>query len=826
MKKILLTFIIMLSTIILAAQIITPEVEMRAEQLLRQMTLEEKINYIGGYNDFYLRAIPRLGIPMIRMADGPQGVRNDTHSTMYACGITSAASWNRNLIEKMGNGLGLDCRARGVHFILGPGVNIYRSPLCGRNFEYFGEDPYLASEIAVAYVKGVQSKGVIATAKHFAGNNQEWDRYSTSSEIDDRTLNEIYLKTFQKVIQKANIGAIMNSYNELNGTHTSENSYLNIDILRNKWGFKGILMSDWGSVSSGVGAANSGTDLEMPSGEYMNQQNIMQAINNGTVDKRTIDEKIRHILQTEIAFGFLDRDQLDKSIPENNKFSDSIALEVARQGIVMVKNQNNTLPVKGKNIVITGPNANIIPAGGGSGFVHPIISVTTEQGFNQLGKKYKITNIQSQPAVIDKSKYFFTDTSCTTNGFTTDYFNNDSLQGTPVVHTIENAIHFDWKTLSPKEGIDSDYFSVRCTATYMSPMSEEFVIIVSGDDGYRLFIDGEQVISDWDAHATTIKSYLFKTEANRKYDFRMEFFEVTGNASLTFECAHNVDWNIYKKVLNEADVIVYCGGLNSMYEGEGFDRPFEIPEEQISNIQKLADYNKNIVLVLNSGGGVDFSRIEPYASSILIAWYPGQEGGKAISEIITGKVVPSGKLPISIEKKLDDNPSYKYYYGNSKSEAVLVRGRRVRIPYTEGLFVGYRGYDKSEIKPLYPFGFGMSYSTFEYSNLQIKQQNGYNVTVSFDIKNTGNYDAAEIAELYVNDVQSSVVRPKKELKGFEKVFLKRNEIKTVTIQLDEEAFSYYDVITKTFVVENGQFNIMVGSSSADIKLNKSVNINL
>lgn len=339
MKR-LLTWLLAVGTLLpAAAQQITEQDKERAAALVERMTLDEKLDYIGGFNSFYIRAIPRLGIPQIRMADGPQGVRNDTRSTMFPCGIAAAAAWDRALVRDYGRALGQDCRARGVHILLGPGVNIYRSPLCGRNFEYYGEDPYLAAETAAAYIEGMQAEGVMACVKHFVGNNQEWNRHHVSSDIDERTLHEIYLPAFRKAVTGAKVGAVMSSYNPLNCVHMTENRPLTVGLLREKWGFDGIFMSDWNATYSAVGAANGGLDLEMPRARFMNAENLRPALENGLVTEATVDEKCRHILQTLIAFGFLDREQTDAKIKERNPFSDQVALEVARGGIVLLKNE-------------------------------------------------------------------------------------------------------------------------------------------------------------------------------------------------------------------------------------------------------------------------------------------------------------------------------------------------------------------------------------------------------------------------------------------------------------------------------------------------------
>lgn len=432
MKKTLVAVLAVAFVSSAAAQPIPPQAKERAAELVGQMTLDEKIDYIGGYNEFYIRAVPRLGIPEIRMADGPQGVRNNTRSTMFPCGVAAAATWDRALVRDMGRGLGQDARARGVHIMLGPGVNIYRSPLCGRNFEYFGEDPYLASETAVQYIEGMQSEGVMATIKHFAGNNQEWDRHQVSSDIDERTLHEIYLPAFRKAVEQAGVGAVMSSYNLVNGQHATENEQLAVDILRGMWGFEGIFMSDWNATYSAEGAANRGLDLEMPSARFMNARNLRPLIESGVVSERTIDLKCQHILQTLIAFGFLDRQQLDPAIPECNPFSDAAALDVARGGVVLLKNDGAFLPLtKQRDIVVLGPNSGNIPTGGGSGFVHPFSTVSVGEGMQMMGKKYRVTVLGNLPSASDMAAQgmVYTSADCKTPGLRGEYFANKRFEG-------------------------------------------------------------------------------------------------------------------------------------------------------------------------------------------------------------------------------------------------------------------------------------------------------------------------------------------------------------------------------------------------------------
>lgn len=819
MKKNILFLIVLLLTGHVRSQVITPDVEQRAEKILAQMTLKEKIDYLGGYKSFSIRPVERLGLPEIRMADGPQGVRNNTQSTMFPCGIAAAATWDRQLVHKMGEGLGQDCRARGVHILLGPGVNIYRSPVCGRNFEYFGEDPYLASETAVQYIKGVQSQGVVATIKHFAANNQEWDRHNVSSDVDERTMQEIYWTTFRKAVRDAKVGAVMNSYNLINGVHASEYGHMNIDVLRNMWGFKGILMSDWVSVYSAVGPANGGLDLEMPSAKYMTYENLSRAIETGLVKESTIDNKVRHILQTIIAFGFLERPQMDKSISEKNAFSDQAALEIARGGIVLLKNDNNLVPLKKGNILVMGPNSGNIPTGGGSGYVNPFYTVSVKEGLEKAGGKFKVMTLPGFSSELTNDA-FYTAAGSQEKGFKGEFFPNRNLSGNPVVTRTDTKIDFNWKDKAPMEGMPADNFSIRWTGVYRPVKDATVQFNVAGDDGYRLFVDDQEILGDWGDHSKTYLQKDVEFKAGKEYRIRLEYYDNTSDAivSLGYRVIYGNAKDKQESMIKDADAVVLCVGFDSGTEGEGRDRSFELPKGQDELIQQTVSLNRNVILIVNGGGSFDMSKWESKVQAIFMAWYPGQQGGQALADILTGKISPSGKLPISMEKKLEDNPSYGSYYDNR--EKVIHK----RVQYNEGVFGGYKGYDKSGVEPRYPFGFGLSYSSFAYSNLKIEKKGDNTVTVTFDVKNTGNYDAAEVAQVYVGDLKASVPRPLKELKGYEKVYLKRGEIKTVKVDLTEDAFSYFDVDSNRFIVEPGDFNISVGASSRDIRLTGNVSL--
>ena len=803
---------------ILNAQVvITSEAEQRAKEIVAKMTLKEKLRYISGYTGgFSICPVPRLGLPEVFMADGPQGIRNNTKSTMYPSGILSAATWNRDLNYRLGRGLGQDAKARGVGILLGPGVNIYRSPLCGRNFEYFGEDPYLSGEVAKQYILGVQSEGVIATIKHFAANNQEWDRHHVSSEVDERTLQEVYFAPFRKAVKEAHVGAVMNSYNLLNGVHASENRWLNIDILRDTWGFKGILMSDWVSVYSTVGAANHGLDLEMPTGEYLNEELLMPAIEQGLITEATIDLKVQHILQTLIAFGFLDKEPKDTSIALDNPHSRQTALDIAREGIVLLKNEGNMLPLKGRTVVM-GSNAEVLVTGGGSGFVSPFSTVSIAEGLEQLQKRNTI-RLKDDLLFDDLKDAIYADEGKRQKGFKAEYFKNVELKGTPDATCMENQIAHDWGTGVPLEGFPADGFSVRWTATYVPVTNGLVRMTMCGRGGYRAYINDQLICTD---HLPE-REQVIEVEAGKKYRLRVEYHNYGGDARIGLK-AGILNESLLKQTLAKAKNVVLCVGFNNGdedggIEGEGADRSFALPKPRLELIRKVTSLHDNGVVVVNAGGGIDFSDWGDKVKAIVMAWYSGQEGGRAVAEILTGVISPSGKLPISIEHRWEDNPVSKSYYENMKFAEYK------RTQYSEGIFMGYRGYDKSGIKPLYPFGYGLSYTTFAYGNLMVEKNGVNRVKVTFDISNTGKMDAAEVAQVYVHDVKSSVPRPYKELKGYEKVFLKKGETKRVTIELEDDAFSYYDMDKQRFVVEKGDFEILVGTSSECLPLKGSITL--
>lgn len=793
----------------------------------------EKIDLLGGVNDFYVRGVPRLGIPRFKMADGPLGVRNDGPATTMAAGIALSATWNPALAEKVGTEIGRDARAKGVHFLLGPGANIYRAPMNGRNFEYLGEDPFLASQIAVGYIKGVQSQGVSATIKHFMANNSEYDRHNADSVIDERTLREIYLPVFEAAVKQAQVGAIMDSYNPVNGVHMTQNGALNTDVVKKEWGFKGLIMSDWTSTYDAVAASNGGLDLEMPSGKFLNQKALLPAIEQGKVSMATIDDKVRRILRVAVRFGWLDRDQSDTSIPRYNLQGRQVALEAARESIVLLKNDGALLPLssdKIRSIALIGPDAYpAVPIGGGSAGVKPFAAISFLQGLsNYLGAATPVSYNRGIPTLSElaESTEFSTASTDGQKGLHAEYFASADLTGEVAVSRIDKYIDFNG---TPNHFMPEHTRSDRWTGFYIPQHSGLYDIFVdsSGEDGgyYRLFVDDKPVFDNWSVSTALMNLVRLQLDSTA----HKIVFEHHGRANWLgtrlrlgiFSHDKVVDPQAIAMAA-KADVVVVAVGFDPDTESEGADRIFNLPPGQDQLIHELFAANKNVVVVITSGGAVDMNSWLDRVPSVLQAWYPGQEGGTALAEILFGKVDPSGHLPATFERRWEDNPVHGSYYPESGAK---------RVVYKEGVFVGYRGYEKNGKNPQFPFGFGLSYTSFAYSNLSItaSPESGdkrapWSAEISFDVTNTGQCDGAEVAQLYIGDKHSKVPRPAKELKGFEKVFLKVGEKRRVTLKIDERALSYFDVDSKQWKADAGEFEVLVGSSSQDIQLRGKLNL--
>lgn len=661
--------------------------ERNLKELISQMTLEEKAGMCSGLDFWHLKGVERLGIPSVMVSDGPHGLRkqdaeadhlgiNDSiKAVCFPPAVLSACSFDRELLEKLGETIGKEAQATDVSVVLGPAVNIKRSPLCGRNFEYYSEDPYLAGEIAAAFINGVQSQHVGTSIKHFAANNQEFNRMSCSSEADERTLREIYLPAFETAVKKSQPYTVMCSYNKINGTFASENPWLLTEVLRDEWGFEGYVMSDWGAVNERVPGLKAGLELEMPSSGGFTDQEIVNAVKDGTLDEAVLDRAVERILR--ITFTYLDN---KKEVPFTMEEDHAFAQHAAEESIVLLKNES-VLPLK----------------------------------------------------------------------------------------------------------------------------EDEKIAFIGG------FAETPRYQGGGSSHVNSFR-------------VRSALEAVSGNTNISYAKGFSASKDEYDDTLAkealelaaQADKVVVFAGLPESFESEGYDRThMRMPDCQNRLIEEIRNVQPNVIVVLHNGSPVEMPWLGK-VKGLIEAYLGGQAVGDAIVNILFGRVNPSGKLAETIPYKLSDNPSYLNFGGGEKVE------------YREGVFVGYRYYDKKEIPVAFPFGYGLSYTTFEYGSLKVDKTDITDqdtIQVSVDITNTGVCAGKEIVQLYVRDLTDSCFRPDKELKGFEKISLNPGETKTVTMTLDKRSFAWYSTDLNDWYAASGEYEILVGASSRDIRVSSIIHMN-
>jgi beta-glucosidase len=796
-------------------------IDERVEDLLKRMTLEEKIDLLGG-TGFGTKPNERLGIPELRMTDGPLGVRWEK-STAFPSGINLAATWDPDLAKEVGAAIGREVKGHDRHVILGPCVNIARIPQGGRNFESYGEDPFLASRMTVDYIKGVQKEGVAATVKHFACNNQELERMYVDTKVDERTMNEIYFPAFKAAVQEADVLCLMNAYNKVNGHYCSENDYLLIDKLKKEWGFKWLVMSDWGAVHSTIPTANGGMDLEMPTGEFLNKNTLMDAIKNGTVKESTINDKVKRILRVIFKLGLFERPSLKDESLLGSKENRTVAFNASREGIVLLQNKDNILPLdfnKIKSLAVIGPNANVArTGGGGSSQVDPIVAPGPLEILKKnFGDKVKINyavgvNIESEAQSIE-TKYLRTGKG--EEGLFGEYFDNMELKGNPSFTRVDKQVHFNFSDNGPKEGFSKINYSVRWTGKIKAPETGKFIIDFVSDDGVRVWLDNKLEIDFWNDHGPVSRSFEINFEKDKEYPIKIEFYQ-RGGSAVAFLGWYKPTENPLDKAIQAAknsDIAILFVGTSAFIETEGIDREnLRLPKNQDELIKLITGVNPNTIVVLNTGSPVLMNEWLYKVKGVIEAWFGGQEMSYAISDVLSGAFNPSGKIPVSFPKNWEDCSAYKIY---GKENGIT--------EYSDGIYVGYRHFEKNNIEPLFPFGYGLSYTHFEYSNLKLTKINSETVKATFEIKNVGKKAGADVAQLYVRDIESKIDRPFKELKGFKKVHLKTGESKKVEITLDKNSFSYWDPTSRQWTLQEGDFEILVGASSKDIKLKEKVTL--
>ena len=696
----------------------------KIEEIISELKLEEKVAMVHAAGLFRNGSVERLGIPSLYMSDGPMGVRNefpnaswvpvgntDDYVTYLPSISALACTWNRNLAYEEGNILGKEARGRGKDIILAPGINIVRSPLGGRNFEYMSEDPYLTAQLAVPYIKGVQENDVAACVKHFAVNSQETERLNDDVVIDERAVREIYLPAFEAAVKEGNSYSIMSAYNKLWGLHCSHNKWLLRDVLEKEWGYDGVLVSDWSAISDTKLAAEAGMDIEMSVtdnfDEYFFANPLIKAVKEGEIKEELIDEKVRKILKLMYRLNMFSDER--KSGEYNSFESRRKTLDIARESVILLKNEENLLPLskKVKKVAVIGQNANIRHCeGGGSAEVKSLYEVTPLMGIKMLlGGNCEVAYAK---------------------GYTHDFNKRKAV-------------------------------------------NEEAIELAKNSD-VVIFIGGLK---------------------HTKEDF-----------SLFQNALHST---------KEDNMVVNI-------DSEGNDKTdMKLPYNQDEIINSLLEVNPNTIVVITAGSPVDMSSWVDKSKALVNVSYNGMEGGRALAEVLFGDVNPSGKLTVTIPKKLEDSPAHSIGEFPGKAQ----------VRYDEGIFVGYRYFSTYDVEPQFVFGHGLSYTEFRYNDIKVnltEENEKINATVKFKVTNIGEKEGAEVAQVYVNDVESSVKRPVIELKGFEKVRLMPGESKEVTINLDKKSFAFYSDEENSWIVEDGKFNILIGSSSTDIKLEESINI--
>jgi beta-glucosidase len=814
--------------------------EERIEELIRQMTLPEKVSLLAGVDFWHTAGIPRLGVPSIKVTDGPHGDRtmadDDPNRTLpatcFPTAVAMGATWNTGLVRRVGMALGRETRARGCAVLLGPCVNVHRSPLGGRNFESFSEDPCLSAGLAAAYIEGVQSEGVYACVKHFALNNSEHERMTISSDADERAVREIYFPSFRKAVRDAGVGVVMCSYNKVNGTYASGNRWLLTDVLKNEWGFRGPVISDWFAVHDTEAAARGGLDLEMPGPARYFGSRLVSAVRDGRVEEWAIDDKVRRVLR--MVFGSDVAGKAHGTPPEipNVPAHRELAREVAAEAMVLLKNDGNILPldVRGlRSIAVIGPNAaSASIQGGGSSAVAPFYKVSPLEGLkNRCPGAVRIVhepgcrnNILTMP--LDAA-----DLVCGKDmeeaGLSGAYFDNGDFEGEPAATKVDTGFSFRWFERGPLPGLAVSNFSARWTGYFKAGARgvHTFGIVCIGRTSVS--IDGTVVCRSAgsrpeDAFARgQEKTGGIDLDAGKSYPITIEYSAASASkapmAVLRVGCDPPLSPDLPERAAAaaaEADVAIVFAGLTDEYESEGFDREnMELPAPQKDLIKRVAEANPRTVVVLNNGSPLETESWASRVPAVLEAWYPGQEGGNAVAAVLCGDVNPSGRLPDTFPRRLQDNPAFSSYPG--------VNGR---VRYEEGIFVGYRHYDKNGIEPSFPFGHGLSYTSFEYGNLVITPREGRpggDIRVGVDITNSGERPGQEVVQLYVRDVRCRLPRPVKELKAFQKIDLAPGEKRTLSFTLGEDALSFFDPAAGRWAAEPGEFEIQVGASSRDIR---------
>lgn len=802
------------------------------ESVLAEMTVQEKASLLAGADDWHLRGVPRLGVSGLRVTDCGHGVtlcgELSSSATCLPTGVGMAATWNVELLERAGRVLGRECQALGCSILLGPKLNLHRHPMNGRNFETFSEDPWLAGLLGAAVIRGIQATGVGACVKAMAANNQQTDQEKISSEVDERTLREMYLRVFQIAVEEGDPCAIMTAYNRLNGEYCSESPWLIRQVIKEDWQFEGMVVSDWRSVHS-ERVYVSGLDLEMPGpGTWMSEGAVLQALREGLLTAQDLNDHAERILRV------LEHCGGGTANPEllNSQENRAVALEVAEESIVLLKNDEETLPwdvQRLRRILVTGPNAaHARLGGGGSASVSPFYAVSPLEGIREIcGDDVEVEFLEgcSLVGVMEPIHGVFTHRDAhgdVVAGLLAEYFSGFDVASSADAVRIVTEVDFSWGWAAPVSGIAREHFVVRFSGELTPLESGSHRLGLYAQEGcVRLKVGGEVVAESWDdaqngnfeaGYSTRYFTIERSFEAGCPVDIEIEYAKRAARAAVRLEwekVGGSDKLAVVEEAARQADAVIVCAGLSNLFEGGARDRlSDEIPEAQRELIERVAAVNPHTVVALNSGAVLTLPW-ETAVPAILQCWYPGQEGGRALARILFGQTNPSGCLPETLPRRLEDHASIQNYPGNGRS-----------VCYEEGLFIGYRHFDHAGIQPHYPFGFGLSYTEFSFKAPRVDRcvvQAGESVCVRVRVRNTGTREGRVVAQCYVRALAPPVIRPEKELRAFQKILLAPGEEADITFLIGTRALERFDDADGTWHVDPGKYEILTGPHSGQLQ---------
>ena len=804
------------------------------DQIIKTLTLDEKVSLLSGFNSWYTNKIEKKNIPSIKMSDGPNGVRGDSNSgkssACFPCAISIGSTWDLSLIKDIGVALGEEAQAKDVDVLLGPTINIHRHPLGGRHFESFSEDPFLTGKIATNYVQGVQSKNIAACLKHFVGNDTEYERHSISSNIDAQTLREIYLLPFEMGIKEGNAKVVMSAYNKLNNIFCSSHQDLLIKILKEEWGFDGYVVSDWGAALETIENANGGLDLEMPGPSNVWGKALIDAVEASEVSEKLIDDKVKRILTVAEFSNRFQKPQIKAEQAIDQPKHRLLLRKAAADGMVLLKNEGS-LPLKKniKKLAVIGPNAleaQII--GGGSASlrphyqIHPLEAVQERLGHETEILYSKGCHTHKYLPKINEELMEEKD------GFLVEYFDGNQFDKNLILEEHLTGSKF-WvfegfakDVISKEERPD---ISVRFSCTYKPDISGLHEFEIFGIGKCRLLIDGNELIDNWTSmdpgeafftFGSASKKGVINLQKGEAYKIEVQYKFEGSFPAVYIGCQAPDEVDIFQEALetaSTADEVILIVGTNSDWETEGNDRAdFNLPANQNKLIEAILEANQNTVVVINTGSPIHMPW-EKKAKAIIQTWFAGQEFGNALVDILSGEVNPSGKLATTFPVKIEDTPAYKNY-----------PGKNLQMNYDEKLLVGHRWYEANSMKPLFCFGHGLSFTSFNYQNLEVTTGSDFVVTCKFEIQNTGDISGLEIAQCYVGFASPLPGEPYKTLQGFVKEEIGANELKKVEIKLGPRNFSFWSVETNTWQIREGSYQILIGSSSENILLQANINL--